>query len=224
MKVEVKKIDTIKRELKFEIPKDRVAQVLEDVYKDIGKAAKVKGFRPGKVPRHILESQHGKSAQSEMIQRLIPEAYHAAINKENLQPVEMPEILYVNVKDGILTFKAKVDTKPEVKIDGYKGVKVTRKANEVTDEDINKTLDYFKAATQGKEKETIIDDAFARGLGYPTLEEFNKVLRQQLAMDKDRQNRMDVENQVVEQLLKKAKVTAPESLVKKQMDHRIEEM
>ncbi len=47
MKVEVKKVDATKRELKFEIPKDRVTQKLDQVYADIGKEAAVKGYRPG---------------------------------------------------------------------------------------------------------------------------------------------------------------------------------
>ena len=54
MKVDVKKVDTLKRELKFEIPRERVSKAMDEVYNEIGKHAKIKGFRPGKVPRHIL--------------------------------------------------------------------------------------------------------------------------------------------------------------------------
>ncbi len=92
MKVEVKKVDSIKRELKFEIPKERVSQKFDEVYKELGKIIKVKGFRPGKVPRQILESQHSKTAQDEVFQKLIPEVYHEGITKEDLAPIDMPEI------------------------------------------------------------------------------------------------------------------------------------
>ena len=67
MKVEVKKIDSIKRELRFEVSKERVSKALEGVYLEIGKIAKVKGFRKGKIPRHLLESQYGPTAKEEVV-------------------------------------------------------------------------------------------------------------------------------------------------------------
>ena len=63
MKVEVKKVDALKRELKFEIPREKVTEAMDLVYNEIGKHAKVKGFRPGKVPRHILADSHGQLAK-----------------------------------------------------------------------------------------------------------------------------------------------------------------
>ena len=222
MKVEVKKVDAVKRELRFEIPKERVSQKFDEVYKELSKIVKVKGFRPGKVPRHILETQHGKHAQDEVFQKLIPEVYHERVTSENLAPIDMPEIEDVNFKDGMITFTAKLDIKPEVKIDNYKSIKVTRKSSGVTEEEINKTLEYFKQG-QGQDKNVEIDDAFAHGLGYPNLAEFKKSLSRQLELDKDRQNRLDIENQIIECLLKKAKLVVPQSLVRRQIENRIGE-
>jgi FKBP-type peptidyl-prolyl cis-trans isomerase (trigger factor) len=222
MKVEVKKVDAVKRELRFEIPKERVSQKFNEVYTELGKVLKVKGFRPGKVPRQILESQHSQTAQEEVFQKLIPEVYHEGIVQEKLAPIDMPEIHDVNFKNGVITFTAKLDIKPEVKIENYKGIKVQRKTSEVTEEEINKTLEYFKQG-QGKDKKVEIDDAFAHGLGYPSLAEFKRSLSRQMAIDKDRQNRFDIENQVIEELLKKSKLTVPQSLVRRQIEHRVEE-
>ena len=67
MKVEVKKVDALKRELRFEVPRERVTKTLDEVYEEIGKYAKVKGFRPGKVPRAVLATSHGKLAEEETI-------------------------------------------------------------------------------------------------------------------------------------------------------------
>ncbi|MCK5082136.1 MAG: hypothetical protein KAR31_04440, partial [Candidatus Omnitrophica bacterium] len=91
-----------------------------------------------------------------------------------------------------------------------------------TDEEINKTLEYFKQG-QGQDKSVEIDDAFAHGLGYPNLAEFKKSLSRQLELDKDRQNRLDIENQIIECLLKKAKLVVPQSLVRRQIENRIGE-
>lgn len=223
MKVEVKKIDDIKRELNFEVPKERVKEKFDEVYKDLGKVAKIKGFRKGKVPRNVLESQHADVAQEEVIKKIVPEAYQEGIEKEKIHPIDMPDIQDVSLKDGVLTFKASLEIKPDVKIKDYKEIPVKRKDSKVTDEELNKTLEYFKKGQGGDDKDVVIDDAFAHGLGYPNLDEFKKSLSRQLELDKDRQNRMDIENQIVEALLKKSKVTAPSSLVKKQLAHRLEE-
>jgi len=224
MKVEVKKVDAVKRELNFEIPKERVSKKFDEVYKELGKIIKVKGFRPGKVPRQILETQHSQKAKDEVFRKLVPEVYHEGIVREDLKPLDMPEIVDVHFKDGIITFTAKLDIKPDVNVDHYKGIKVKRKKSEVTKDEIEKTLEYFKKG-QGEDKkgEVEINDSFAHGLGYPNLEEFKKSLSRQLELDKDRQNRVDVENQIVENLIKKAKLTLPDSLVKRQIKHRIED-
>ena len=224
MKVEVKKVDAVKRELKFEVPKDRVSEKFADVYTELGKVVKVKGFRPGKVPRHIMESQHGDKAKDEVFRKLIPEVYHEGVLQEKLEPLDLPEIVDLEFKNGVITFTAKLDIKPEVKIDKYKGIKVKRKSSKVSDDEIAKTLEYFKKG-QGSEaeKDIAIDDTFAHGLGYPNLAEFKRSLERQLELDKDRQNRMDVESQIVETLLKAAKLTIPESLVQRQIEHRISE-
>ena len=223
MKIEVKKVDAIKRELQFEIPKDRVSQKFNEVYQELGKVAKVKGFRQGKVPRHVLESEHGRLAQQEVIEKIIPEAYQEGIAKESIVPLDMPEINDVSLKDGIIRFKALLEIKPDVKVNNYKGISVQRKSSQVTDEELNKTFDYIKQG-QGKDKEITIDDTFARGLGYPNLEDFKKTLTRQMELEKDKQNRSDIENQVIEHLLKNVKLVTPSSLVKRQFDRRLREI
>lgn len=221
MKVDVKKLDALKRELRFEVPKDRVNKTMEEIYGEVAKVAKVKGFRQGKVPRNILVSTHGKTVQEETIKKLIPEVYHEGLQNENIDPIDLPEIADVNFKDGALTFTAKFDIRPEIKVTKYKGLKVQRKSSKVTEEDVNKTLEILKKGQSIEGKETVVDDAFARGLGFPNLEEFKGALTRQLEMDKDRQNRMDVEQQIVDALLKDAKFVVPQSLLKKQMEYRI---
>lgn len=223
MKLAVKKLDANRWELKFEVPRERVAKKFDKVYEELGKVVKVKGFRQGKVPRHILESQHNRLAREEVMKELIPEVYQEGLEKEKIKPIDLPEILDVNINEGKVTFTAKLDVKPEVKISDYKKIKVTRKSSTVTTEELNKTLEFFKKG-QGEGKEVTIDDAFAHGLGFPSLEEFTKSLTRQLEIDKDRHSRMDVENQVAEHLLRKAKLTTPASMVKKQLAHRLEDI
>jgi len=221
MKVEVKKVDALKREMKFEISREKVTQAMDEVYNEIGKHAKIKGFRPGKVPRHILVNSHGQLAKDETIKKIIPQAYHDGISQHQLNPIDLPEITDVDLKDGVLTFKATLDIRPDVDLGQYKAIKVVRKPSEVTEEEVQKTLEFFKKGRG--DKEVIIDDNFAKGMGFPSLEEFKKALKHQLESDKDRNNRMDVENQIVEELIKTVKLIVPQSLVKRQLHYRLNE-
>ena len=136
MKVEVKKVDALKRELKFEVEREKVTEAMNTVYNEIGKHAKIKGFRPGKVPRHILVNSHGQLAKDETIKKIIPQAYHEGLAQHQLNPIDMPEISEVNLKDGVLTFTATLDIHPEVTISKYKGIDVERKKSEVSDEEV----------------------------------------------------------------------------------------
>ncbi len=222
MKVEIKKIDATKRELRFEVPRERVTQKLEEVYNEISKQAEVKGFRTGKAPRHVLEAHYGKLAQDEMIKKLIPEVYQEAIVKEQINPIDLPEIENVSFKDGTVSFTAKLDIKPEVKIKSYKGIPISKKDSRVNDEEIDKTFEFFKKG-QGQGKDMPIDDTFAKSLGYASIQDFRASLRRQLEIDKDRQNRVDVENQVIDYLLKNTTLVVPESAVNRQLEHLMED-
>jgi len=234
MKVAVKKIDALKRELSFEMPKDRVSEKQEQIFKEIARTAKVKGFRPGKAPRNVIEREYGALAREETIKKLIPEAYQEGLEKESLAPLDYPEINDVEFKDGILKFKALIEIKPEVKISNYKGISVTRKSSEVTEEEISKTLEYFQTgrgvpagqdgAEEGQEDKPAVDDDFAKGLGYPSLDAFKTALKTQMAIDKDRQNRMDVERQITDVLVKNSKMSVPQSLVVKQLEYRLSDL
>jgi len=221
MKVEVKKVDALKREMRFEIPREKVTEAMDAVYLEIGKHAKIKGFRPGKVPRHILVTSHGQLAKDETIKKIIPQAYHEGVGQHQLNPIDLPEITEVNLKDGVLTFTATLDIRPDVEIKNYKGITVERKKSEVTEEEIQKTLEFFKKGRA--EQEVVVDDNFAKGMGFPGLEEFKTALKRQLEFDKDRNNRMDLENQIVEDLIKNAKLIVPQSLVKRQLQYRLNE-
>lgn len=222
MKVVVNKVDEIKHELNFEIPPDRVKVKLDEVYRKLGKEVRIKGFRPGKVPRPVLERHHSRTAHEEMIRGIIADSYQEGLRQENLHPVDYPEVEDVNYKDGVVTFRARMEVRPEVCITSkdYKGIKVKRKSPEVSEEEINKALEYFR---QGQGEGVVLDDMFARGMGYPGLEDFRKTLARQIETDKDRQNKADVESQIVEALIKKTKFKLPESLVQRQIEQRIEQ-
>lgn len=222
MKVQIKKVDATLRELNFEISKERVSKKMEEVYKDFSKFAKVKGFRKGNVPRKILEAHYEGDVKSEMIKSLVPEVCNEVIEKEKLFILDSPKIRDVSFKNGGLAFIAELEVKPEVTVKDYKGIKIKSNETKISEKEIEQSMQYLKMG-RGNEKDTVIDDAFARGLGYPSLEELKKVVAMQLQIDKNNHRRSEVENQIMEDLLRKSKVVAPRSLLKRQHEKTIKE-
>ncbi len=222
MKAELKKIDACKRQLNIELSKEIIDKKFEEVYKEIGKQANIKGFRPGKVPKDILIKHHAQLAREEVLKSLIPEYYQKALMEQSLAAVDLPEIQDIKFTDDFLSFKAEFEIRPEIKIKQYKGLKVKRKSADVSDDDVEKALDYLKKS-KGDKEEVKIDDDFAKGMGYPSLKELREMLRKQLEISKEQQVKMDVENQVIEQLIKNSDLAVPQGSVVKQLDYMVKQ-
>ena len=71
MKVTVEDINPLKKKMNVEVPEDLVGKEINAIYQDLGKKAKIKGFRPGKVPRNILERYFKDYVKTEALQKLI---------------------------------------------------------------------------------------------------------------------------------------------------------
>ncbi|MFH1655367.1 MAG: trigger factor [Candidatus Omnitrophota bacterium] len=222
MKTTLKKIDVCKREMIIDLPKEVVDKKFDDVYKEIQKKAHIKGFRPGMAPMPMVQAQHSKLAREEVIKDLIPNSYREALEKEKLMPVNLPEVSDVAFKEGGFSFKATFEIIPEVKIKKHKGLDVKRKKAAVTDEDVNKSLDFLRES-KGLDKNVTFDDSFAKGLGYLDLNELKETIKKQLDLAKAQQTRIDMENQIIQQLLKNSELEVPKSSIEKQLDYLVQE-
>lgn len=211
MKVSVNKLEGLTRELQIEVPQDRIKKKFDDVYEEIKKKVKIPGFRPGTAPRDILERHHSKLAQEEVIKQLLPESYQEALKIQALDVISLPEITDVSLDSTSLRYKAKVEIRPQIEIKNYKKIKIQKKSNEVSEDDLKKALDNIKQVR----KIELIDEDFVHGLGYPNLDEFKSALKRQLVAQKEQDNRVELEHQILDYLLGNSKFTTPESLVKK---------
>ncbi len=222
MKITVKKIDSLRREMHFDVPRQRVTRKLDEVFNNITRHARIKGFRQGKAPRKLVEAAHGDVAREEMMKNLIPEVYQEGIRQEKVDPVDFPSIDQVQLNDEGLKFRATVDLRPEVEVKDYKGIRISKKSAVVTDEEVSKSLEFFKKG-RGLDEKAVLDDEFAKGLGFPALEDLKNAVKRNLEQEKERQNRYDVETQLIDALIKSSKFDVPLSLVERQLAGRMEE-
>lgn len=142
----MEKIDNNKVVFEIEVPQAEVAKAVEKAYRKLAGKVNIPGFRKGKTPRNILERHIGKDAiLDEAFEILAGPAYGAALEENNVEPVSRPEIDVVTLaEDKDLVFKATVVAKPEVTLGQYKGLKITEKAAEVTEEQINSQVETMR--------------------------------------------------------------------------------
>ncbi|MDD4909007.1 MAG: trigger factor [Candidatus Omnitrophica bacterium] len=219
MKTQVKKLDRNKRELTIEVSGDILKNKFEDVYKHLGEHAKVKGFRPGNVPRDVLEKHYSAPAREEVIRQLIPEVYNQALAKESLEPVSMPDIADVNLGADTLSFKATVEVKPKIELKNYKGLKTEYKPIEIKPEEMSVAIDKIK-----ENFKEITDESWVRSLGYPKMDDLKAVLEKQLYLEKVRAQRVSLENGIIEQLTKQAAFDVPQSLINQHLEELIKQV
>lgn len=214
MEIEVKKIDNEKKELNIKVSGDIVKNKFDQVYKEIGKDAKVPGFRPGNVPPDLLQKHYSSLAHEQVIKGLIPELYNQAIEKENLDVIELPEISDVSLLADRISFKARVQLAPEIKLKDYKKIKLNYKKIEVSPDEVNRSLDALKESR----KITQLDDLFAKALGYPDIQELESALERQIFLQKEDAQRQALERLIVEALSKQVEFNLPQSMVDRQLD------
>jgi trigger factor len=107
----------------------------------LGKKAKIKGFRPGKVPRNILERYFKDYVKAEVIQKLIEETYPKALSETDLHPVSPPVIDPGGFEDGKpFQYSAVIEVKPDIQLEGYTGLKIEGKKEEVKDQEVEERL------------------------------------------------------------------------------------
>jgi trigger factor len=141
MRVSVEEISPIKKKMNVEVPEDEVAKEVDSFYRELNRKAKIKGFRPGKVPRNILERHFKDYVKAEVIQKLIQESYPQALSEAKLHPVSNPLIDPGEMEGGKpFQYAATIETKPEIKLEGYIGLKLEGKKEGVKDEEVEERL------------------------------------------------------------------------------------
>jgi trigger factor len=139
--VKVEDISPIKKKLSFDISWSDVKKELDSVYKDVGKKAKVKGFRQGKIPRNILESMYKEYAQEETITKLVNKYYWDALKDNNIVAVGQPDIEQKGLdEERNFTFTATVEVEPAIEPKGYVGLDLVKEEHDVIDADVEKRL------------------------------------------------------------------------------------
>ncbi len=143
MKIQVETVSPVEKKVLVEVDPERVAAELGRAYTQLGRRVKLKGFRPGKTPRRVLERNFRVEVEAEVLERLVAETFGEAAREHAIDAVAPPRVQVAEPGLGegrALTYTARVEVRPRLEPKDYRGLEATRRAVDVTDDQVAEEL------------------------------------------------------------------------------------
>jgi trigger factor len=164
MQITIEDISPVEKRVDFEVPWPDVAAKLDKAYDKLRREVRLKGFRPGKVPRQVVEKLYKSRVEDDVAREVVEHSITQAVQEKQIAPITPPTIDKLEMKVGeSLKFSARVEIRSQVTPKDYSGVRVSRRPAKVTDQQIDKALEgYQRRFTEFKpvedRKVTAVDD------------------------------------------------------------------
>ena len=141
MQVTVEDLSSVKKVLHIEIPEEKVTREIDKAFQEIKKTAKIKGFRPGKAPRSVLERLFKKNVHADVSSRLIQESFVEAVKEKDLKLVGAPQIdpTEIEVK-APYKYDATVEVSPEIQDIDFKNLELKKTVYRADDKEVDVQL------------------------------------------------------------------------------------
>ncbi|EQF98789.1 trigger factor, partial [Clostridioides difficile 842] len=142
MKAELIKKEGNKVTLKITVDNNKFEAAVNKAYNKSRNKYNIPGFRKGKAPRIVIETQYGKGIfYNDAIEILFPEVYPEAIKELDIDPIDNPDLDIEEIsKDNGLVMVLNVEVKPEFELGNYKGIEIAKVENTVSDENVDAKL------------------------------------------------------------------------------------
>jgi trigger factor len=145
MQSQVETLSPVLVEIKVEVPWQKVNEDLESAYRTTQRTAKIRGFRPGKVPRDVVKNVLGKSIRSDVTAELIRQGIGHAVEEHKLDPVSYQDLSPAAITDGKpLTFTAKLEVRPKIDHVDSAGIEVERSVVGIAESAIDSELERLR--------------------------------------------------------------------------------
>lgn len=145
MKTEFIDVSDTKKNLVVEIPSTIVDAEIDKVSRDYSRAARIPGFRPGKVPAKVVRQRFRDQILHDVAHGLIPRAVDEALRERGVEPVDTPDIQDVVVEEGQpLKFTATFETVPPIDPGDYSGLTLRKKPVSIDDEAVEQALEQLR--------------------------------------------------------------------------------
>jgi trigger factor len=145
MQITIEDISPVEKRVEFEVPWSDVSPRLDTAYSELRHNVHLRGFRPGKAPRPVLEKLYRQKVEDDVARELIELSLGQAIRDKQIDPVAPPRVDRIDLKSGQpFKFAARVEVRSQVKPQDYAGIPLTRRAPKVADEQIAEALEGYR--------------------------------------------------------------------------------
>ncbi|HWD24704.1 MAG TPA: trigger factor [Acidimicrobiales bacterium] len=136
-----------KVKLTVEVDEEEIRLAEDEAIRRISREVRIPGFRPGKVPRKVIEARIGsKGIREEVLREGLSDYYATAVEEEALDVITEPEVdITSGEQEGPIVFSAVVEVRPEISIPGYEGLAITVTKPDVSDEEVDAQIDRLRA-------------------------------------------------------------------------------
>ena len=142
MESEIERISPVECRVRVEIPWRDVSSRVDGKLRDLRRKARLPGFRPGKVPVHVIERLYGKSVRDEVARDLVQETFQTAVVQHETTPLTQPVLESSAMEKGqAFTYAARFEVAPQIEPEGYTGVPVRRRPAEVAEGKVAEVLE-----------------------------------------------------------------------------------
>ena len=147
MKTSLEEINPVKKKLFVEIESQEVDKKLNEAYKKLGKKAKIPGFRPGKVPRKILQTHFGTQVAEDVTRNLINETFPKAIREVETSPLNTHLLEKDTLKQKQnFKYSAIIEVRPKFEVKNYLGIDLEKEKCTITEEDVQNNIEKIRKA------------------------------------------------------------------------------
>jgi trigger factor len=148
MQVSLENTTPLERRMTVSLPAERLDGVVGKRLQEIARTARLKGFRPGKIPTKVIEQRYGSQVREEVLGELVRSSFDEAIRQEHVQPAGNPNIPEPKVEDGQIQYTAIFEVVPEFGEIDVASLEFERVTSQVEDSDIDAMLETLRQQRQ----------------------------------------------------------------------------
>lgn len=146
MMVSVETLAGLERRMQVSVPATRVRQQMDARLLKVSRTVRIKGFRPGKAPIHVVRKHYGPQVRDEVVSDLIRETFAEALRQEKLMPAGGPRIEpQKSGEPDDLRYVATFEVYPQFELKDVTRIQVARPTATVTDADVDAMLESLRA-------------------------------------------------------------------------------
>ena len=143
MQVSVETKGKLEREMRVEIPEERIASEVQNRLKSLSRTTRIQGFRPGKAPFKVVQQRYGQQVRQEVIGEVLQSTFYEAIAQEKLQPAGHPHI-HPQVSDQGLVYTAEFEVMPDIKLGKIEDLEIEKPACDIGEADVDDMIEVMR--------------------------------------------------------------------------------